>query len=897
MRLNLFNNPVNARGQILGCSNCPLDKVSGVRKIKGLVRIKQRKAFLWAQSPGGTENERGLELVGPSGKLVWDTFSLFDLPRSIFDVQNVLRCQPVSSDGNEHAPSKQELQCCSVFNEEAIELNQGSAQVHIIFGEVAGQQLLGTAFKRDKPVFWYPTWDCYVVLVQHPSFILRQGGSKAGYDYDIWKTKLGAVKTILSNPGHYGYLKSQNYIRVDSVAKFDEMERVLRAESKKRRISFDIEDDVVDGKRIILLAGFGIGHFADSKNQASWTGRAWSVVLEHPDSGLDPKLVQTLKNRVKVLVEDESIKKSLQNGSYDENTCRETLGARLRGYEYDTQYGTYLRYSFLRSCRLEDLSYLFFPEFADYKDIVTPWEKTGFSKAPLDKLILRNCGDCDLTKRLEEKFSPHVRQPLVRVYINAGKTLDKMESRGPILDWDSWKKAEAIIPKMMAKLDRMLQRVSGDPNFNCDNPPEVARLLYDVLQLPVDEESGRSTAKPVLEKLLAETGNKTIELVQTRRKLGKMKGTYLNGYANSARAHNDELHTRWALTGAVTGRLRSSGTDDNGVNLQNLHGFKLIQNMLISDKNWRNAVANKSIEEILDLEVFLAADGSQIEIRALAELSKDPVMIRLLQEAAKNRKDKTKDFHSQNGHMLTGWPVERIATDKGIRRSVKNLIFGIVFGKSEDGMYDYIVAKIREAEGLKADLTGITRKRTKMLYRKFFSVYKGVRIFINKMRLQAEKQGFVETLFGFVRHIRQNDPERSTNPGNQAINSPVQGTAHQFVLIALALLELKPKTYCYLQKPIMEVHDALFFRVKLRYLLEAYKQLMHLFEVGAIEYAEREFTLKLQVPLLAEAEAGFCMGSMIPFEGEELEVFLTNWRKKQAEIEAKSWEDLMPVMS
>jgi DNA polymerase-1 len=299
-------------------------------------------------------------------------------------------------------------------------------------------------------------------------------------------------------------------------------------------------------------------------------------------------------------------------------------------------------------------------------------------------------------------------------------------------------------------------------------------------------------------------------------------------------------------------------------------------------------------KEILDLEVFLSADGKQIEIRALAELSRDPVMIKLLQESAKDRHNPMKDFHSLNGHMLTGRAVNEITTDKTLRKSIKNLIFGIVFGKAEDGMYDYVVAKVREAEGAKADLTGITRKSIVKLYRKFFSVYKGVRQFIIDQRLKAESQGYVETLFGFKRHIKQDDEERSTYWGNQALNSPVQGTAHQFVLIAMALIDLKPKTYNLLQNIIMEIHDQLVFKVKLRNLLQAHKQLMHLFEVGAPTYAEQKFKLKLQVPLLAEAEAGFSMASMVAYEGEDILSFLTKWRAKQAEVDSRDWKDLLP---
>ena len=895
MRLNLFGDPLSRKGSILGCSACPLDKIPGVNKVQGLTRIKSRRAFLWAQSPGSKENEKGLELIDPSGRLIWDTFKLFGLGRDSFDVQNIVRCQPLDASGKEHPPTKRELECCSVFNDKALELNRGKADVHIIFGEVAGYQLLGTSLKKDKPVFWHDPWDAYVIYAQHPAYILRKGGVDAGFDYLQWKAKLGAVKSILDHPGRYGVLKSQDHNTVRTLKELDEMEREIRSESRIRRIAFDIEDDVIDGKRVILLAGFGIGHFKNPKDDSSWTGKSWSVVLDHPESGYSPKLLRLMKERVSGIVSDPKIRKTLQNGSYDANSVKETLGVPLRGFDYDTRYGTYLRFSFMRSFSLENLTYLFFPEFGDYKSIVDPYQP-HFSNAPLDLLVHRNCGDCDITQRLEQKFSHEVRAPLVKVYVHAGNTLDKMEKRGPCLDWNEWNKAAKIVPKLIQKLNQQLQQIAEDPNFDCNSPEQVSWLLYDKLELPTYEESKRSTRADVLDRLQAETKDSSvilvIDLIRVHRTLSKIESTYLQNYAESAKLHDGELRTRWFLTGAVTGRLRSGGEGTKGlINFQNLSGEKLIQNMLVSDTDWRKEMTTVD----LDREVFLSADGSAIEIRALAELSRDPVMIKLLQEGAKDRHDKNKNFHSLNGHMLTGRSVESITTDKTLRKSIKNLIFGIVFGKAENGMYDYVVAKIREAEGAQADLTGITRSSITKLYKKFFVVYKGVKQFIQDQRLKAESQGYVETLFGFKRHIKQDDEERGTYWGNQAINSPVQGTAHQFVLIAMALIDLKPKTYNLLQNILMEIHDQLVFRVKLRNLLEAYAQLMHLFEVGAPAYAESHFKLKLQVPLLAEAEAGFVMASMVPYEGETIEQFLASWRKKQSEIDSRDWKSLMPA--
>jgi DNA polymerase I len=293
-------------------------------------------------------------------------------------------------------------------------------------------------------------------------------------------------------------------------------------------------------------------------------------------------------------------------------------------------------------------------------------------------------------------------------------------------------------------------------------------------------------------------------------------------------------------------------------------------------------------ESILDLDVFLASDMSQVEVRLLAELSGDPTLISYFKSK--------KDVHSLVGHDLTGWPIERIIKEKPIRKSVKELHFSIIFGKARSGIYEHVVSKIRAQamkDRVKPDLTGVTKKFVESMYDKYFEKYPGVGRYIKKYRQMGENLGFVETLFKQRREIKQDD-ERGTFSGNQSINSPVQGSAHTFLLIALALLDLKPRTYSLLQRCIMEVHDALYFKVKLRELPAAYRQLKHLMEIGCYEYAQREFKLNLQVPLEAEASAGFSFASMIDYEGGPIEDFLRDWRKKQREVDALSWEDLMP---
>ena len=283
MPRNLLGQPTRG-GLTLGCSRCPLNNAPGINKVLGLHRITGKRVMVWAQNPGKVENEKGWELCGPSGQLVWKAFKTIGLTRDDCDVQNAgTRCRPVGEDGFDRDPTKDELRCCSVYNDEALDRNRGNAVVHVIFGDIAGVQLLGDKFKKDHPVFWHEPWNAYVVLMAHPIYILRKGGENAGWDYDEWVDRLHAVRAILDHPGRWGYVKAQDCRIVQTVDELNHMhDSIVHEALQGNRCSLDIEDGTVKGKPVLLMVGFGVGHYETDWN--SWNGTSWSVVLRHPES-------------------------------------------------------------------------------------------------------------------------------------------------------------------------------------------------------------------------------------------------------------------------------------------------------------------------------------------------------------------------------------------------------------------------------------------------------------------------------------------------------------------------------------------------------------------------------------------------------------------------------------
>lgn len=609
MRVNLFGQPLpekrkkgkSKKVESVGCEGCPLDKMPGVRKVKGLVRITGRRAMLWAQSPGRIENLQGKELVGAVGKFLWEDLARFGMEREHFDVQNVLRCQPLNEDGTEHPPTKEELHHCSIFNEHALERNQGKAHVHLILGKVAGAQLLGRRFRKDQPIFWHESWNAYVVYADHPSFLLRKGGRKAGWPYYTFRDRLKAVAVCYKYPGRFGYIKAQNYKAIYTEKEFDVLEKTIYAEAKAgRRISLDIEDGVVDGKQVILLCGFGWGEYSKENGGGLWSGNARAVVLYHPENKQPAEVVRSLIQRIKAICEDPTIKKCLQHGNYDQEVLWRLEKIRLRGYNFDTQYAMYLKHPHLRSYSIPSLIKFFLQEFQDYKEMVAGY--TNFAEVPLTTLIPYNCADCDVTKRAEAKSGNKINQPLLEVYIHVAPVLDAMEKRGPILNWKAHEKLGKVLNERIAELEQQLKAAAGNAEFNPGSSQEVAALIYDRLKLPILDlqriggkaVKRRSTTKDILQTLLIKTGHPVLKAQMEWRGLIKMKTTYHTGFARSAEIHGGEIRTIWWLTGAVTGRLRSGKGDkaeaEGIINFQNLHKNTLLRNLLVSDHNWERAL-------------------------------------------------------------------------------------------------------------------------------------------------------------------------------------------------------------------------------------------------------------------------------------------------------------------
>ena len=279
----------------------------------------------------------------------------------------------------------------------------------------------------------------------------------------------------------------------------------------------------------------------------------------------------------------------------------------------------------------------------------------------------------------------------------------------------------------------------------------------------------------------------------------------------------------------------------------------------------RNSRESKLLRKYGDYKVFLAADYSQIEIRILAEMSGDENLLSDFEAG--------EDIHCVVGHRLTGIPVDVIKKDKQIRAGIKAIHFAIVYGKNVKGVYNDLLK-----DGIKT-----TEAEVQANFDKYFDRYKKVKKFIENCHKETDETGFSKTLFGFKREIAKLSTKGFWK--NQAVNSPIQGSAHQLCLIGMAILQKYPEKYPTIHdKILMEVHDELTFVVKVKRMVEAFKETQRLMQEAIPKMVEKWFGFKLKVPLVCDVKAGFRRGVLVDYKGESQDDFIRAWRKENEAV-------------
>jgi len=460
-------------------------------------------------------------------------------------------------------------------------------------------------------------------------------------------------------------------------------------------------------------------------------------------------------------------------------------------FMFDTKLAAYLLNSEIKDFLLERL---FFAEFG--KDMDSEPLKRPAYIAMLKERYEAKLKEFELTKVLND-----IELPLSPI-------LARMERAGIKVDAKMLEKLSVMISKEIGSLEKKISEMAGG-EFNINSPKQLSVVLFDKLDLKSKvRKTGKgalSTAHSELEKLAHE--HPIIELILKYRELQKLKTTYIEPFPallDSA----ERVHTTYNQTGTITGRLSSQDP-----NLQNIP----IRTEL--GQEFRKAfIAEKDF-------VLLSCDYSQIDLRVAAHLSGDLAM----SDAFK----KGEDIHTR-----TAMGVFHVSADKvtpNMRRQAKTLNFGVLYGM---GLLGFQRA------------SGVSRAEAKEFIDNYTREFSGLAEYLEKVKQQARKNGYVETLFGRRRpipDILSTMPMLRAGAERTAINMPIQGTSADLIKIAMINVQkLINDKYSDSVRMLLQVHDELLFEVKKDVVEKVAKEIKNIMESAH----------HFDVPIIADAKSG-----------------------------------------
>ncbi|MGB0011510.1 MAG: DNA polymerase I [Candidatus Sulfotelmatobacter sp.] len=435
----------------------------------------------------------------------------------------------------------------------------------------------------------------------------------------------------------------------------------------------------------------------------------------------------------------------------------------------------------------------------------------------LRRFNLKLSGDlaeaADITGRLASAFREEIKQAgLTKLYeeidLPLVPVLARMEQAGVKIDTAALAQMSTELEREIAIKAREIQQIAGT-EFNIGSPRQLGDVLFNRMNLPKPVKYGKgrtiSTAVDVLETLAEDYP--IARMVLDYRQLTKLKSTYVDTLPALINRSTGRLHTTFAQTGTATGRLSSANPN--------------LQNIPIRTELGRGIRAAFIAEPG---HVLLTADYSQIELRLLAHLSRDPLLVE-----AYRRGD---DIHTLTASQVFGVPPLMVTPDH--RRQAKVVNFGIVYGLSPFGLSQNL---------------GIEPSEAKQFIAAYFEKYSGVRSFIDKTLEEARRDLKVKTLFGRVRPIPDINSKNSNQRGfaeRTAVNTPLQGTAADLIKVAMIRIDAAVRERELESRMTLQVHDELVFEVPEK-------------EVDTMQSLVREQMEKvhaLDVPLLVEMGVG-----------------------------------------
>jgi DNA polymerase-1 len=516
------------------------------------------------------------------------------------------------------------------------------------------------------------------------------------------------------------------------------------------------------------------------------------------------------------LFENEKIAKTGQNIKYDMIVLK-NYGIQVKGALFDTMLAHYLLEPDSRH-NMDLLS----GKYLNYRPI--PIEdllgkkgkgQLNMSQVPAEKICDYAAEDADVTLQLQyalqpmmgdagvEKLYHEVEAPLITV-------LADMESTGVKLDVEALQAYSAQLKNEMEEVEAKIYEDAG-LKFNINSPAQLGEVLFEYLKLG---ENAKRTAKSKQyatgEDVLSQLAIKhdIARKILDYRSMQKLKSTYIDALPQLINKRSGRVHTTYNQAVAATGRLSSTDPNLQNIPIRTDRGREIRKAFIPRDEN----------------HILLSADYSQIELRLIAEISGDEGMIKAFKEK--------QDIHTATAAKIYGIALEEVTSE--MRRRAKMVNFGIIYGISAFGLSQRL---------------GIPRGEAQQIITNYNKQYPRINEYLHNMIAFAQEKGYVETLLGRRRYLRDINSRNATQRGyaeRNAINAPIQGTAADMIKVAMINIHNEFEKRRLKSKMILQVHDELVF--------DALKE--ELDEIKGIVHDRMVNALKVDIPIEVEMGTG-----------------------------------------
>jgi len=597
-----------------------------------------------------------------------------------------------------------------------------------------------------------------------------------------------------------------DYHIVNTTSALDEL---LNRLSEAKSFAFDLETTSLDPMSAQLV---GI-------SLSPAPGEAYYIPVGHVGWGQVEQLpLEQVIAWLKPPLKDNTLAKLAHNGKYDMGVLAE-YGITVKNLTFDSMLAAYLLGE--KSLGLKALAFSKLAiEMMPITDLIGSGAKQlSMSQVELARAADYACADADMTGRLAKVLEAELHQQglwqlFSEVELPLAPVLVGMERNGIALDTELLRQMSHRLGEQLLKLEAEIYNSVGH-QFNINSPQQLSSVLFEELRLPPARKTkgGYSTGAAVLEELRGV--HPIIEFILEYRQLAKVKSTYIDALPSLINPKTGRVHTNFNQTRTATGRLSSSEPNLQNIPVRGELGKQVRQAFIAPPRSY-----------------LLAADYSQIDLRALAHLSQDKSLLTAF------RRDE--DIHTTTAAQVFSVNLSEVTPD--MRRVAKTVNFGVIYGMSDYGL---------------EQATELSREEAAQFIAAYFEKYPGVKQYLESTKEQARKEGYVQTLLGRRRSIPEiNSSNRQVREAAErmAINMPVQGTSADIIKVAMINLDREIAQRQLKSKMMLQVHDELIFEVP-----EA-----ELKEMRQLVPETMSTALELSIPLRVDIKTGSNWGEMEP---------------------------------